>query len=272
MTLSKERYVKVSSRKRKMIGREDWSNIIQTPPSLTSTPVYLGSNVRPQARLSLTDDEVTNLLGAFSSDDRKPRTPIQNTQQNNADIYESRAIMLTNVNPGTTDEQIMKVFDQKNCLKLINRENIDQGVIILDYFDLREASRVKQSEDGITLNGNIIRCQYAPPKSSQNSGKPQNNGTIVIFNLKSDVTDDHLRKVFGEYGEIREIRSTPLKSTQRFIEFWDTRASQKAYDSMNGKYVKGNRASIEFSTPGGLRGKISRASAVPRPPTTPQKV
>ena len=35
-----------------------------------------------------------------------------------------------------------------------------------------------------------------------------NQGTLVIFNVDSTVSNDELLKLFGAYGEIREVRLT----------------------------------------------------------------
>lgn len=42
-------------------------------------------------------------------------------------------------------------------------------------------------------------CQDNP------SEKDVNQGTLVVFNLDSSVSNDELRQVFGVYGEIKEV-------------------------------------------------------------------
>lgn len=39
------------------------------------------------------------------------------------------------------------------------------------------------------------------------SDKDMNQGTLVIFNLDSSVSNDELRQIFGAYGEVKEVGS-----------------------------------------------------------------
>lgn len=45
----------------------------------------------------------------------------------------------------------------------------------------------------------IFFCQENP------SEKDVNQGTLVVFNLDSSVSNDELRQIFGVYGEIKEV-------------------------------------------------------------------
>lgn len=57
-------------------------------------------------------------------------------------------------------------------------------------------------------------------------------------------------------GSIKELRETPYKKHQRFVEFFDIRDAAKAYDRMNGEEICGKQVVIEFSRPGGLKNKF----------------
>jgi len=52
-------------------------------------------------------------------------------------------------------------------------------------------------------------------------------------------------------GAVKEVRETPLKKHQRFVEFYDVRDASKAMTEMNGKEINGRCIMIEFSRPGG---------------------
>lgn len=64
---------------------------------------------------------------------------------------------------------------------------------------------------------------------------------------------------------VKELRETPYKKHQRFVEFYDIRDAAKAYDRMNGEEICGKQIVIEFSRPGGLKNKF-RSSRQPQPP------
>lgn len=68
--------------------------------------------------------------------------------------------------------------------------------------------------------------------------------------------------VLGEcIGPIKELRDTPWKKNQRFVEFFDTRDAAKALKHMNGKQIHGKPIIIEFSRPGGHTRKFFHHSA-----------
>lgn len=57
-------------------------------------------------------------------------------------------------------------------------------------------------------------------------------------------------------GPVKELRETPLKKQQRFVEFFDIRDAGKALKEMNGKEINGKSVVIEFSRPGGHGNKF----------------
>lgn len=59
---------------------------------------------------------------------------------------------------------------------------------------------------------------------------------------------------------MKELRETPLKKQQRFVEFFDIRDAGKALKEMNGKEINGKSVVIEFSRPGGHGNKFFNAN------------
>ncbi|KAA6386625.1 MAG: hypothetical protein EZS28_017849 [Streblomastix strix] len=111
-------------------------------------------------------------------------------------------------------------------------------------------------------NGLIVLfspAQIPPPESQQrfNGELVDNNemhATLVIFNLDESVSDEILYQQFVRYGSIREIRSTPLRMTHRFVEFNDVRYAKNALLSENGRdIIRGRTMKIEYARPGGMR-------------------
>lgn len=69
------------------------------------------------------------------------------------------------------------------------------------------------------------------------------------------------RNIFLFTGPVKELRETPLKKHQRFIEFYDVRDAAKALKEMNGQEIYGKRIVIEFSRPGGHSKKFFYANS-----------
>lgn len=59
-----------------------------------------------------------------------------------------------------------------------------------------------------------------------------------------------------EQGPVKDIRETPLKKHQRFVEFFDVRDAAMAVEEMNGKEIHGKPVVVEFSRPGGNGRKL----------------
>ncbi|XP_057542362.1 protein terminal ear1 homolog [Amaranthus tricolor] len=83
----------------------------------------------------------------------------------------------------------------------------------------------------------------------------QNQGTIVIFNLNPTLSALALKDIFQTFGAVKELRETPLKRHQRFVEFYDVRDASRALLEMNGKEINGRSVMIEYSRPGGHSNK-----------------
>jgi hypothetical protein len=163
------------------------------------------------------------------------------------------------MSPKTDKNEIAAVFFPDDSVRQFDISKIDSGVLTVEYYDLRHAHQVKRAANGIMLHGNVILVAYAPLKKIDDPRNPPNNGTIVVFHLPTGISSQQIESIFGQFGEIRQIRGTPTKPTQRFIEYWDIRGAEAALNGLSGKYVMGSRVSIEFSLPGGFRRNVQRS-------------
>ncbi|XP_061350276.1 protein terminal ear1 homolog [Gastrolobium bilobum] len=109
------------------------------------------------------------------------------------------------------------------------------------------------------ISGRVVWAQYVQPACNA-VPDGQNQGTLVIFNLDMEVSTENLRQVFKAFGAIKELRDTPWKKNQRFVEFFDIRDAAKALKEMNGKEINGKQVVIEFSRPGGHTRKFFHSS------------
>jgi len=168
------------------------------------------------------------------------------------DEIENRALRVTNVDPGTTRDELLSVFGPSQNVRGLDVSGLDRGIVVVDYFDFREAQDMRRSRNGATVHGGAVSVGYAPLAAIKDPKRPPNNGTIVVFHLP-EMSPQEIEGVFRKFGEIRQVRGTPAKLTQRFVEFWDVRAAEQALNSLNGQFVMKSRISIEFSLPGGFR-------------------
>ncbi|KAI3918002.1 hypothetical protein MKW98_000236 [Papaver atlanticum] len=107
--------------------------------------------------------------------------------------------------------------------------------------------------------GRVVWAQFTVPVKLLGHGG-RNQGTIVVFNLDSGVSMLTLKQIFEAFGTVKELRETPSKKHQKFIEFYDIRDAARALSEMDGKEIEGKRVMIEFSRPGGYSNKMNRNS------------
>ncbi|RDX59121.1 Protein terminal ear1, partial [Mucuna pruriens] len=96
------------------------------------------------------------------------------------------------------------------------------------------------------LHSGVVWAEYTLPARDA-VPEPQNQGTIVVFNLDSEVDSETLRETFDSFGPIKELRLVPSRKDQRLVDYFDTRDAAKALREMNGKEINGKQVSIEFS-------------------------
>jgi RNA recognition motif-containing protein len=115
------------------------------------------------------------------------------------------------------------------------------------FFDLRHARAMRMCD--IRYGGYPLDVSFGCSEPVIDPRKPPNNGTVVIFHLKPNVSDKEIAREFGRYGKIRQVRQSRQRAGQRFVEFWDTRDAEAAVGRGNGGYLLGSRIAVEFSLP-----------------------
>jgi RNA recognition motif-containing protein len=77
---------------------------------------------------------------------------------------------------------------------------------------------------------------------------------IYVGNLSYDTTEDALRTLFGEFGEVESARVITDRYTGRskgfaFVEMSAENAAQEAIDALNGKSVDGREIRVDKAKP-----------------------
>lgn len=234
-----------------MNADSEWGFFIETPPSFddSSNSYDYESILRNSEAQDAPEPTVYTTPSGYTRpyDSNCDPVPLQQ------DEIETRIIMISDLkeedlNMGNVAELISK----KEGIK--SMESTSQGIRI-EFYDLRDSQLYRSFLSTVIYRNKELNVQFVAPKRNSQASRPANNGTLVLFHLPPELTNHQLSEVFSKYGDIRQIRGTPQKPKQRFIEFWDTRSADRALDEMNGVVLYGNKISIEFSLPGGLRRK-----------------
>eukprot|EP00792_Barthelona_sp_PAP020_P006927 TRINITY_DN3086_c0_g1_i1.p1 TRINITY_DN3086_c0_g1~~TRINITY_DN3086_c0_g1_i1.p1 ORF type:complete len:393 (-),score=116.52 TRINITY_DN3086_c0_g1_i1:183-1361(-) len=176
--------------------------------------------------------------------------------------HPSRFILCRNVHSNLEFEELANIFASFGDLRDIVIDFLNDGDILVNYWDLRHSIA---AYNDILTNENFwkdpsisVKPHYVIPRSKDLNyvdAPDYNYGTLVIFNLNMNISDEELKEHFEKFGEIKEIRHTPKKAHHRFIEFFDVRAAENARVTLNKTIVKGRKIKIEASRPGGQRSR-----------------
>ncbi|KAI7751678.1 hypothetical protein M8C21_006769, partial [Ambrosia artemisiifolia] len=163
--------------------------------------------------------------------------------------HPSRTLFVRNINSNVEDSELKILFEQYGEIQTLYTTCKHRGFVMISYFDIRAARRAMQALQNKPLRRRKLDIHYSIPKDNH-SDKDTNQGTVVIYNLDSTISNDELRHVFGVYGEVKEIRETPQGSRHKSIEFYDIRAAETALRELNKSDMAGKQMKLEPSHPG----------------------
>ncbi|XP_012088718.1 protein MEI2-like 4 isoform X1 [Jatropha curcas] len=166
--------------------------------------------------------------------------------------HPSRTLFVRNINSNAEDSELKALFEQYGDIRTLYTSCKHRGFVMISYYDIRAARNAMKALQDRPLRRRKLDIHYSIPKDNP-SEKDINQGTLVVFNLDSSISNDELRQIFGVYGEIKEIRETPHRSHHKFIEFYDIRAAESALRALNRSDIAGKRIKLEPSRPGGAR-------------------
>ncbi|TYI17891.1 hypothetical protein ES332_A07G054900v1 [Gossypium tomentosum] len=160
--------------------------------------------------------------------------------------YPSRTLFVRNINSNVEDSELKTLFEQYGDIRTLYTACKHRGFVMISYYDLRAAQNAMRALQNKSLRRRKLDIHYSIPKENQ-SEKDVNHGTLVVFNLDSSVSSDILQQIFGAFGEIKEIHETLQKHNPKFIEFYDVRAAEAAFQALNSSDIAGKQIKIEPS-------------------------
>ncbi|GAB4839710.1 hypothetical protein Ancab_020420 [Ancistrocladus abbreviatus] len=166
--------------------------------------------------------------------------------------HPSRTLFVRNINSDVEDSELRAVFEQYGDIHNLYMACKHRGFVMISYYDIRAARNAMKALQDKPLRRRKLDIHYSIPKDNL-SDKDVNQGTLVVFNLDSSVSNDDLHQIFGVYGEIKEIHDMPYRNNNKFIEFYDVRAAETALHALNRSDIAGKRIKLELSSPGGTR-------------------
>ncbi|CAN4124162.1 unnamed protein product [Withania somnifera] len=169
----------------------------------------------------------------------------------------SRTLFIRNINSCVEDSELQTLFEQYGDIRTLYTACKHRGFVLISYYDIRASQNAMKALQNKPLRHRKLDIHFSIPKDNP-SEKNVNQGTLLVFNLDSSVSNDYLCQIFGVYGEIKEIRETSNRSHRKFVEFYDIRAAEAALHALNRSDVAGKQIKVEASHPGGTRRRLSQ--------------
>uniref|UniRef100_A0A5B7AT71 Putative polyadenylate-binding protein RBP45 n=1 Tax=Davidia involucrata TaxID=16924 RepID=A0A5B7AT71_DAVIN len=88
------------------------------------------------------------------------------------------------------------------------------------------------------------KATYQNTQGTQNEDDP-NNTTIFVGGLDSAVTDDHLKQVFSQYGQLVHVK-IPVGKRCGFVQFADRSCAEEALRMLNGTQLGGQNIRLSW--------------------------
>lgn len=94
------------------------------------------------------------------------------------------------------------------------------------------------------MNAPSQNASYQSPQGTQGESDP-NNTTIFVGGLDPNVTDDHLRQVFSQYGDVVHVK-IPVGKRCGFVQFSDRSCAEQALSNLNGTMLGGQNVRLSW--------------------------
>mmetsp|Transcript_35597 Transcript_35597/g.100749 ORF Transcript_35597/g.100749 Transcript_35597/m.100749 type:complete len:1014 (-) Transcript_35597:492-3533(-) len=220
---------------------ETWQSLISSGALLSSGAASMGSSNGPNLPLP------AQLLGGGGAS-----SAMQSMGEHPFGEHPSRTLFVRNINWSVEESEIRSIFEPYGEIRAVYTACKHRGFVMVSYYDLRSAKAAMRALQGRVVRRRRLDIHFSIPKDNPND-KDVNQGTLVVFNLDSSVTNEELYRIFSQCGELKEIRETPKKKNHKFIEYYDIRAAANAMQLLNHAEVYGKRIKLEPSRPGGTR-------------------
>ncbi|XP_039001756.1 protein MEI2-like 4 [Hibiscus syriacus] len=204
------------------------------------------------------ESDVFSSVGGMDLGDDGPTVVRKNEKSHlglfngSAGEHPSRTLLVRNINIDVEESELKAIFEQYGEIHSLDTACKHLGFVMISYYDIRAAQKAMDALQDRPLRCRKLDICYSIPKD-------ENQGSIVVFNLNSTVSNDKNRRIFGAHGEIEEINQTP--KNHKFIEFYNVRAAEAALHVLNKSEIAGNQVEVELSHPESSR----RCSAQPLP-------
>ncbi|KAL5519435.1 hypothetical protein ACEPAH_1118 [Sanghuangporus vaninii] len=163
-----------------------------------------------------------------------------------------RTLFIRNIKYETNSDEVRQKFNEHGEIKTFFDLIANRGMVFVTYYDLRAAERARERLQNTEIGGRPIDVHYSLPRADeQNSKDPKdrNQGTLLatLHNTTSPIDDNEVRRRFQQFGDIKNVKPGDNRHSQRYVEFYDTRSCEDAYERMHDQPFQDGVLEVGFS-------------------------
>ncbi|KAJ7826093.1 hypothetical protein B0H14DRAFT_3110689 [Mycena olivaceomarginata] len=164
-----------------------------------------------------------------------------------------RTLFIRNIQYDTDDRAVRNIFEEHGEIQSFFDLISTRGIVFLTYYDLRAAERARDRLQGSEISGRPIDVHYSLPQDDQSKGGDKNQqlqGCLQVTLRSSpsgQIDDNEVRHKFEQFGDVKSVKPVGHRSDSRFVEFYDTRACDEAYDRLRHQGLQDGVMDVVFA-------------------------
>ncbi|KAH9929719.1 uncharacterized protein B0H18DRAFT_995881 [Fomitopsis serialis] len=167
-----------------------------------------------------------------------------------------RTLFIRNIKYETSSDHVRGLFEEHGEIKTFFDLIANRGMVFVTYYDLRAAERARERLQGSEISSRPIDVHYSLPRDDGGRGaekdkQQQLQGTLIVTLRNSasgqPIDDNEVRRKFQQFGDVKSVRPAGDRMDQRFVEFYDTRASDEAHDRLRHQGLQDGVMEIVFA-------------------------
>ncbi|KAG2155699.1 hypothetical protein DEU56DRAFT_319839 [Suillus clintonianus] len=165
-----------------------------------------------------------------------------------------RTLFIRNIKYETNSEDVRRSFEEHGDIKTFFDLIATRGMVFVTFYDIRAAERARDRLQGSEISGRPIDVHYSLPRDDQKQGgdrdKNQQFQGNLIVTLKDSVQaidDNEVRRKFQQFGDVKSVTPVGDRSDQRYVEFYDIRACDEAFDRLRHQGLQDGTMDVTYA-------------------------
>lgn len=174
-------------------------------------------------------------------------------QEQGPAILKENELHISNLEDWVDNHELMEEFKRFGTIReaRVVRDKTDRskGFAFLCFETNEEAKRALSKMNGYKIGEKAISIALVEQKPGQQGCNPKEadkkykKDRIFVKNLDGSVTEEELKSIFIQFGNIIDVRIHQFEDTGKsrgYIQFFSYKAAEKAIIEMNGRMIKEN--------------------------------